>query len=240
MKDGIKASYEQLADAYEHDIDTAGPYNSEYERPTMMGMLPGDLSGTRFLDAGCAAGWYAQQLAGRGAEVTAIDLSPAMVEAARRRTGSKVRVLCHDLEEPLPFADRSFDAVLSSLTLHYLQNWGPVLAEFRRVLVPGGMLLCSVHHPFMDLKLSESGDYFLRELLTETWNKQGREVDVSFYRRPLQEIVNSVSPHFALEQMIEPQPTPAFKQMHPEGYERLMKNPHFLILKAVSRFTDGG
>lgn len=54
-------------------------------RATLLGCLPADLSGTRVLDAGCGTGALALEAARRGAEVLAIDLSPSLVDVARRR-----------------------------------------------------------------------------------------------------------------------------------------------------------
>ncbi len=50
----------------------------------MMELIPRELEGKRILDAGCAAGWYTSQFIGRGANVTAIDVSPEMVKAAKK------------------------------------------------------------------------------------------------------------------------------------------------------------
>jgi SAM-dependent methyltransferase len=44
----------------------------------------------------------------------------------------------------------TFDDVTASLVLHYLQDWGPALAELRRVLRPGGRLIVSVDHPYAE------------------------------------------------------------------------------------------
>ena len=54
-------------------------------RATLMGCLPQDLRGARVLDAGCGTGALALEAAARGAEVVAIDLSPALVNVARER-----------------------------------------------------------------------------------------------------------------------------------------------------------
>ncbi len=54
-------------------------------RATMLSRLPDDLRGARVLDAGCGAGQMTAELAARGADVTAVDISPALVEIARVR-----------------------------------------------------------------------------------------------------------------------------------------------------------
>ena len=55
-------------------------------RNTLLEWLPGDLSGARLLDAGCGTGMLAVEAARRGADVVAIDLSPALVSVAAERT----------------------------------------------------------------------------------------------------------------------------------------------------------
>ena len=54
-------------------------------RAQLLGWLPADLQGVRILDAGCGTGALALEAARRGAQVVAIDLSPQLVDVARRR-----------------------------------------------------------------------------------------------------------------------------------------------------------
>ena len=54
-------------------------------RALMLAQLPADLRGARILDAGCGTGAMAVELAQRGAEVVAVDISPALVEIAEKR-----------------------------------------------------------------------------------------------------------------------------------------------------------
>jgi len=244
MQDQIRETYDRLARDYELHVDTQSGHNAYYERPAMMRLLPDDMNELAVLDAGCAAGWYAEQFAKRGARVTAIDLSPAMVDACSRRLGDRAEVFVCDMTETLPFPDETFDLIVSSLTLHYIDDWAPTLREFRRVLKPGGRLLYSVHHPFMDVSIMDESrrDYFAHERLTEVWSKQeSGPVEVSFYRRPMQEIVNATAAAFVLESIVEPQPaadaahSPEASDWHKRWHERLMKHPHFLIVQASKR-----
>ncbi|SEM76997.1 Methyltransferase domain-containing protein [Paenisporosarcina quisquiliarum] len=166
------------------------------------------------------------------ADVTATDISPRMVEATKRRVGEKAKILCMDLEEQLPFEGETFDVIISSLVLHYIKDWSKPFSEFQRILKPNGNLLFSVYHPFMDIKMSVNGDYFSNELIIDLWKREGKLIEVPFYRRPLHEIVNETIAYFSLEKLIEPQPTKAFKEEEPEKYEKLMKNAHFMIVRA--------
>ncbi|WP_025028258.1 class I SAM-dependent methyltransferase [Caldalkalibacillus mannanilyticus] len=233
MKDRVKETFNQLASVYENTVDTTSLYNSEYERPAMLGKIPHYLRNMNVLDAGCAAGWYTLQLVQRGANVVATDISPEMVSSTMRRVGDKANVLCLDLEEELPFEENTFDYILSSLTLHYIKDWSHTFNEFKRILKPKGILLFSVHHPFSDIKLLQDPKYFSTELIIDKWNKEGKLFEVPFYRRPLHLILNDTLKCFSIEEVIEPKPTMNFKAQAPERYEMLMKCPQFLIIKAV-------
>lgn len=239
MKDKVMEAYDKLARDYELHVDTQSGHNAYYERPAMIKHLPEKMNQLEILDAGCAAGWYTEYFIKQGAQVTAIDLSPQMVEACKRRVGNKANVLTCDLTETLPFENETFDLIVSSLTLHYLDDWAPTFQEFQRVLKPGGNLIFSVHHPFMEFKHFDRPDYFAHELLMEVWNKQeSGPVEVTFYRRPLQEIVNVTTSHFRIDQIVEPQPSidrkdkPEATNWYTKWFDRLMTHPHFLIVKA--------
>jgi len=232
MKDQLRDTFDSLAGVYENSVDTESLYNSEYERPSMLKQLPQKLSNKDILDAGCAAGWYTEQLVIRGANVVAADLSPEMVRSTNRRVGDKATILCLDLEANLPFENNSFDFIISLLTLHYIKDWSLTFSEFQRVLKPNGVFLFSIHHPFTDIKLLQDAHYFSTEMIIDNWTKEGKSFEVPFYRRPLHKILNETLNYFSIEKVIEPKPTMNFKAYAPDKYEALMNSPQFLIVKA--------
>ncbi len=233
MKKQVVEVFNELASIYREMDDTKNLYNTQYERPAMMQQVPLDLSGVQLLDAGCSTGWYSEQLDNRGADVTSVDISPEMVKYTQNLLSDDAKVLNLDLEQALPFNDNSFDWIISSLTLHYLEDWRLVFEEFHRVLKPGGHFLMSIHHPLTDLKLLDDIDYFSTELIVDSWHKEGKVYSVPFFRRSLSEVFDKLLPYFSIERVIEPKPTERFNSLEPEKYNKLMQSPNFLILEVV-------
>lgn len=227
-------NYDAIAAEYAGNVDRA-PYNALYERPAMLAALP-PVDGRDILDAGCGSGWYAEHLVERGARLTAIDASAAMVDYARSRLGASasgspsVDLRVADLADTLPFESSRFDGIVSPLVLHYLKDWRPALTEMRRVLRAKGWLLFSTHHPAADAARFQTKNYFATEHIVDRWDWVGR---VEFFRRPLMEIVDSLGETgFVIERLIEPEPTEEFRREKPDSWERLMNQPEFLIVLA--------
>jgi len=93
-------------------------------------------------DLGCGTGQLAEQLAPFVANVVAVDDSPAMLSAARKRLGSIQNVTVRSGRlESLPISDSSLDVAILFLVLHYIPEPGHAIAEAFRTLKPGGRLL---------------------------------------------------------------------------------------------------
>lgn len=230
MSEHTGASYEQIAGAYAQQVDNR-PMNAHYERPALLELLP-DVAGKHVLDIGCGSGWYAEYLLSQGAQVTAFDYDAEFVARTQARVHERATVLRANLAEPLHFAeDAAFDLAIAPLVLHYLHDWEPPLRELYRVLRPGGVLVFSTHHPFMDWQEFERENYFAVDLLEDYWEGIGA---VQFYRRPLTAMSAALdAAGFRIERLVEPQPTAAFRAARPDWYERLSTRPWFLLVRAV-------
>jgi SAM-dependent methyltransferase len=92
----------------------------------------------RVLEVGAGTGAFAERVRRElGADVTAVDLSPHMVELARERG---VPASVADVQE-LPFADGTFDCAAALWVLHHVPDLDRDLGELARVLRPGGRLV---------------------------------------------------------------------------------------------------
>lgn len=101
----------------------------------------------RILDVGCGPGWFPLELAecAPQATVTGIDLSrPMLTTATAHAAAGPHEQAVHFAQargEVLPFADATFDLVVSTLALHHVQEPAAALAELRRVVQPSGRII---------------------------------------------------------------------------------------------------
>ena len=97
----------------------------------------------RVLEVGTGPGFFAILLRELGYDVTAIDLTPAMLEEAKKNAGELAGRICwmEMNAEALDFADASFDVVVSRNLTWNLPHPDKTYAEWARVLKPGGLLL---------------------------------------------------------------------------------------------------
>jgi SAM-dependent methyltransferase len=101
------------------------------------------------LDVGCGAGTFLRAAADRGAEVSGLDASPALLELARAQLPHADLVL-GDLQA-IPYGDATFDAVTSFTSYWFAADPVEALREAGRVAKPGAPVLVTVHGQATDL-----------------------------------------------------------------------------------------
>jgi SAM-dependent methyltransferase len=108
-----------------------------------VGWGPADLAGRVVLDAGCGVGRFAEIATGHGAQVLALDSSPAALDACARLVPGAWPVQSPLV--PLPLRDGAVDLAYCIGVLHHLKNPTAAVAELARVLKPGGRLAIWVY-----------------------------------------------------------------------------------------------
>ena len=187
----VRESYDRVADEYALRI-----FNELQNKPLdrqLLNRFAADVEGRGAVcDLGCGPGHVARYLRGVGAAVFGLDLSPGMLEQARR--------LNPDIEfrEGIMMALDFPEAALGGITAFYAivhfpkESLPAVFREMKRVLRPGGLLLLAFH----------MGDEVLRE--RELW---GRPVSMNFYLFPPAEIRAALeSAGFAIEEVVKREP----------------------------------
>ncbi len=104
------------------------------------------LDGAEVLDVGCGGGLLSEALASRGARVTALDLSPEVLEAARLHlyeSGLKVDYREQSVESLAEQSPARFDAITCMEMLEHVPDPASVVEACARLLKPGGRLFLS-------------------------------------------------------------------------------------------------
>ena len=114
-------------------------FGTGFTARALLGLLPRDWT---IIDAGCGTGNASEFLAPHARRVIAVDASPTMLKAARKRLASFENIdFVRGELHALPLLPGSADAVVCVLVMHHMDSPELVTEEFRRVLRPGGSAL---------------------------------------------------------------------------------------------------
>lgn len=108
-------------------------------------LIATNVIGRDVLDVGIGTGRASLPLLDRGLVVTGIDSSQAMLDECRRRAGGRPIRLEQGDVSAIPFADATFDSLVSLNVLTHFPHWRDVLPEWLRVLRPGGRMVFDVY-----------------------------------------------------------------------------------------------
>ena len=135
--------YRRIARFYDAVVE---PFNESLRK--YVAKVAGPKEGMRILEIGCGTGTNLELFAEAGCVVSGLDLSPSMVDLARRKLGDRADLRLGDAAD-MPFPDNSFDLVLSFLTLHEMPPAvrDPVMKEITRVACADGRALFIDYYP---------------------------------------------------------------------------------------------
>jgi SAM-dependent methyltransferase len=191
----LQQSYDRIAEEYARQIA-----DELEQKPIDRALLDcfAEMAGGQgpVADIGCGPGHVGRYLHDRGLSVTGIDLSPGMIEVARRLNPDMTFEQGSMLNLPAP------DAIWAGIVAFYSiihiepENLPTVFAEFRRTLMPGGMLLIAFHlggerihrAEWWGYEVNVDAYHFDREVVERAARDAGFEVLAHLEREPNEEI----------------------------------------------------
>ena len=207
----------------------------------LRGMLP-ELSGKRVLDLGCGYGWHCRYAAEQGAEsVLGIDCSGRMLARAREMTRDPRITYRQAGMEELELPEGACDVVLSSLAIHYLEDFPELCGRVYRWLSPGGWFVFSVEHPIFTAQGPQDWCYDAQGNIlhwpVDRYSDEGLRHAV-FLGEPVEKYHRTVETYlmsllrcgFALTGFAEPKP-PA-EMMDQPGTREELRRPMMMLVSA--------
>lgn len=200
-----------------------------------------DLKDKSVLDLGCGFGWHSKYASDEGAKsVLGIDSSVNMLEVAKDiNSASNIEYLNMGIEE-INFTNE-FDLVLSSLALHYIENYEGVVRRVYKSLKEDGEFIINVEHPVFTAEGSQDWFYDedgnIKHFPVDNYYSEGiRQAnflneEVTKYHRTLTTYINTLIRHgFTILSVVEAMPDP--KMIKEFNMENELRRPMMLLIKA--------
>lgn len=219
--------------------DEINPFRKYVTDPALFSRLNAWEKPMPVLELGCGEGYIVRRLAAQGHRVVGLDLSPALLEAAKSADEDGSEFVNGDVLR-LPFCDGAFEAAVSNFLIIELPDPAIAIAETARVLKTGGRFLFQIVHPFCftDNAGQTSGqrvtDYFTSQFFAEKFVIDGRVSPLKSirYHHPLSLYTNALTQHgFHITALEEPHPVPTTPPDHP--IREILQEPWFMIIEAI-------
>ncbi|MEF3303547.1 class I SAM-dependent methyltransferase [Paenibacillus sp. GYB003] len=232
------AAYEKMPRSV-RGLEAAGEWH------VFQALMP-DFRDKHVLDLGCGFGWHCRYARERQASsVTGVDISENMLQKAREMTDDPLITYIKMPIEEIDFPDAHFDAVISSLSLHYVEPFESVCKKVYDCLKADGSFVFSVEHPIFtslqgqDWYYDDRGnrlhwpvDNYQSEGVRETSFLTGNEIK---YHRTISTYMNVlINAGFGITAVMEPAPSDAMLEAMPEMKDET-RRPMFLIVSAVKK-----
>ncbi|WP_312306102.1 class I SAM-dependent methyltransferase [Chryseobacterium sp.] len=207
--------------------------NELLEQPAMRNLLI-PVQDKTVLDMGCGLGHQILSLLQqKPMKITGLDISQKMLSEAQQRISSpKVDWVCSALED-FDFGNNRFDLVISSMTLHYIDDLTSLFQKVADSLKPGGQFLFSMEHPVCTATLKPWKDpdgenyplmnrYSEEGLRKQNWLVEG----VEKYHHSLSTIVEAIlSAGLVLKNLKEPSSDQELLKLRPDFQQHLHRPP---------------
>ena len=200
--------------------------------------LLGDVSKKIVLDAGTGDGYFANELKKLGAKVFACDGSSAQIDIAKKEFEGIDFKVCN-LTKSLPYESKTFDVVVSSLTLMDIDEIDTFFDEANRILKDDGKLVFSVVHPCFFLGHWDNDENGNKEYKNvKNYWKNSKEIlnfwgETTHYHRPITWYSKLIKKHgFLIEEIKENPDDENVFEIIPEHHKRV---PLYFCVSCLKR-----
>jgi ubiquinone/menaquinone biosynthesis C-methylase UbiE len=218
-------------------------YNDFVEQPAIKSALS-NLNGKSILDLGCGTGQFAKFCIENGAsKVIGIDISGNMIEQAiKDNKHEKIEYICISIED-FELQNQQFDIIISSLAVHYIEDYPALIKKVSRLLNKNGEFIFSTEHPIVTARKEmnnwikdDKGNrlhWALDNYQEEGKREQHWYIDgVIKYHRTISSLINTlINNGLVLEKIIEPQSIPAGIEQMPKLINE-KRRPSFIVIKS--------
>lgn len=234
---------ETFFDGYKQIRENEGNANNIFEEPALFSLMP-DLKDKTVLDLGCGFGGHCLHFIREGAKkVVGIDISEKMLDIAKAENNNSNITYLNMPMENITELNGKFDVVVSSLALHYVEDYAALVHNIYGLSNENGVFVFSQENPLNTCFSSgkrwtkdEKGKKLFANI--SNYGIDGERESIWFvdhvkkYHRTFSTIINTlIEEGFSIEKLIEPVPTKEILEKYPE-YIDLFHKPDFLLGKA--------
>jgi len=216
--------------------------NILFEKPALFSLLP-NMNDKSILDLGCGYGENCIEFVRHGAKhVVGIDISQKMLAIAKNEnSNSKIEYKNIPMED-ICMLDENFDIIVSSLAVHYVEDFTGLVKNVYDLLNVNGSFIFSQENPINTCftngnRWTKDADGKILFANISNYSFDGKREskwfidDVIKYHRTFSSIINIlIDANFRIEKLLEPVPTEEIMEKYPE-YKKNIHKPDFLLVK---------
>jgi ubiquinone/menaquinone biosynthesis C-methylase UbiE len=256
-----KKQWDEAAKNWVEFVRSGKNYYAEYLNGPALKRMIGTVKGKRLLEIACGEGYFCRSFAKAGAEVIGIDLSEALIKAAKEEEERRplgVKYFAADAADLNMLDSESFDIAYCHFALEDIPDYEGAIAEVSRVLKIRGRFVVVMEHPCFttrflngrviagwETRLREDGskeylyyrieDYLRRHSYSYEWKHD--RLTTSFvttgFHRTLSDYINALTKYaLVITRLDEPQPLEEGVRVHPP-MKKHYRVPQSLVIEAT-------
>jgi ubiquinone/menaquinone biosynthesis C-methylase UbiE len=195
-------SWGSVAGWYNNVVNDTDSYQTKVILPNILRLVAPEKD-KKILDVACGQGYFSHALSTNGAKITGVDISPELINIAKKHAGHNEEFHVASAEDMSKFKENQFDIAISILAIQNIERMGDVFKEISRLVKKDGKFFIVLNHPAFRIPGKSSWEIDQKnsvqyrrvdEYISESRKEIGieKEVTISFHR-PIQAYSKSLA-----------------------------------------------